>query len=78
LREWDVPLDAINNYMDAILQRNLAQANDLMRRIGRAPILAHRPDLWRQAYDAYLAVLWPHNQYHVGDETRLLRGESLP
>jgi hypothetical protein len=73
------PLHAIDNYSAAIFERNAAETADLMRRIGHMLIQHRRPDLWQQAYRAYLAVQWPDHDYHDGDETDFLRGSgSLP
>ena len=50
-----------------------------MRRIGQMLIRERRPDLWREAYQAFLASLWPDHDYKHGDETRFLRGSgSVP
>ena len=77
LREWGAPLEAIDNYSAAVFERNATETADLMRRIGHMLIQRRRPDLWQQAYRAYLAVQWPDHDYHDGDETRFLRG-GLP
>ena len=47
-----------------------------MRCIGLMLIRERRPDLWREAYQAYLASTWPDKDYVDGDETRFLHGSG--
>jgi len=78
LREY-APLEAIDNYSAAIFEHNAVETATLMRCIGLMLIRERRPDLWREAYQAYLASIWPDKDYVDGDETRFLHGsESLP
>ena len=78
LRKY-APLDAIDTYSAAIFERDAIQTATLMRCIGLMLIRERRPDLWREAYQAYLASIWPDKDYVDGDETRFLHGSgTLP
>ena len=78
LREY-APLEAIDNYSAAIFEHNAVETATVMRCIGLMLIRERRPDLWREAYQAYLASIWPEKDYVDGDETRFLHGSgTLP
>ena len=79
LRESGVPLEVIDNYSAAVFEWNAAETATLMRCVGLMLIRERRPELWREAYRAYLASIWPDKDYVDGDETRFLHGSgSLP
>jgi hypothetical protein len=77
LQEWEAPPEAIDNHAAAICEQNATESAELMRRIGRMLIREGRPDLWREAYQDYIAIQWTGIGYRPGDELRFLRG-GLP
>jgi hypothetical protein len=78
LRQY-APLDAIDTYAAAIFEHDAAETATVLRCIGLMLMRERRPDRWREAYQAYLASIWPDKDYVDGDETRFLhRSGSLP
>jgi len=77
LREWNAPLEAIDNYALAVFEKNATETSDVMRRIGKL-LMEHKcADVWALAYREYLSVIWPDHDYHDGDETRFLHASEL-
>jgi hypothetical protein len=73
------PLDVIDTYAAAIFEHDAAETATVLRCIGLMLMRERRPDRWREAYQAYLASIWPDKDYVDGDETRFLHGSgSLP
>ena len=78
LRKY-APLEAIDNYSAAVFEHNAVEIATVMCCIGLMLIRERRPDLWREAYQAYLASIWPDKDYVDGDETCFLHGSgTLP
>ena len=72
LRRCGATWDAIEAYSGAIENKNLADTEAVMRRIGGLLLEHDRSDLWQMAYQEFLAVMWPDDGHPAGDAMQFL------